>query len=110
MSGRLENPSVRDLMRNPEVVLLLHGERSRRQGRVLRTRGRVTFRSERSVVIPVLVLSALRDYLSPRGGGWNTVRHRRKRAVSLRHTGERANGGGAIAVVLRTAESLRFPS
>ena len=96
-------------MRNPEVVLLFHGERSRRQGRVLRTRGRVTFRTERSVVIPVLVLSALRYYLSP-GGIWNTVRHRRKRAVSLRHTGERADDGGVIEVGLQTAEFLRLPS
>jgi hypothetical protein len=90
MTTRSENPTVRDLMLNPEVVLMFDGDRGRRRGRVLRVRGRATFRTERSICVPIYALSALRYYLSP-GGMANTIRNRRKFAVRtlLRRTRRR---------------------
>jgi len=102
--NRRSNPTVRDLIENPEVVLLFHAGRGRHPDRVLRIRGRATFRTERSVC----VLTALRYYLAP-GGIWNMVRNRDKRAVDARYKGERAGGGGVIEVVPETAEFLRLP-
>jgi len=103
MTTRSENPTVRDLMRNPEVVLLFHGERGRRRGRVLRIRGRATFRTERTICAPIYALSAIRYYLSP-GGMANTFRNRRKFGVRARYYGERAGEGGVIEVVPESAE------
>jgi hypothetical protein len=99
---------VRDLMLNPEVVLLFDGDRGRRRGRVLRIRGRARFRAERSICVPVYALSALRYYLSP-GGMANTIRNRHKFAVRTRYYGERAGEGGVIEVVPETAEFLKNP-
>jgi hypothetical protein len=90
-------------MRNPEVVLLFHGERGRRRGRVLRIRGRATFRTERTICAPIYALSAIRYYLSP-GGMANTVRNRRKFGVRARYYGERAGEGGVIEVIPESAE------
>ena len=103
MTTRSENPTVRDLMRNPEVVLLFHGDRGRRRGRVLRIRGRATFRTVRTICAPIYALSAIRYYLSP-GGMTDTFRNRRKFAVRARYYGERAGEGGVIEVVPESAE------
>ena len=108
MTTRSENPTVRDLMRNPEVVLLFDAERGRRRGRVLRVRGRATFRTERRICAPIYALSAIRYYLAP-GGIANTIRHRRKFSVRTRYYGERAGEGGVIEVVPESAEFLRNP-
>ena len=109
MGTRRSNPTVRDLIENPEVVLLFHGERSRHPDGVLRMRGRATFRTERSARVPVYALAALRHYLAP-GGIWNIVRNRHKRAVDARYKGERAGEGGVIEVVPETGEFLQLPS
>ena len=108
MTTRSENPTVRDLMQNPEVVLMFDGDRGRRRGRVLRVCGRATFLTERHVLVPVFALSALRYYLSP-GGMANTFRNRRKFAVRMRYYEERAGESGVIEVVPETAEFLKNP-
>jgi hypothetical protein len=46
MATRAGNPVARDIMTNPEVVLLFHGERGPRRDRMLRVRGRAVFRTE----------------------------------------------------------------
>ena len=109
MSTGAENPTVRDLKRNAEVVLLFHGERRRGSGHVLRIRGRAAFRTERNVVIPVAALSALRYLLAP-GAIWNVLVHRRTFGVNLRYKRERTGGGGVIEVIPRTAQFLKLPS
>ncbi len=108
MTTRSENPTVRDLMRNPEVVLLFHAERGGGRDRVLQVRGRAAFRTERHILAPVFALSALRYYLSP-GGIANTIRHRRKFGVRMRYYGERAGEGGVIEVIPESAEFLPSP-
>ncbi len=108
MTTRSENPTVRDLMRNPEVVLLFDAERSRRRGRVLRVRGRATFRTERSVLVPIFALSALRYYLAP-GGIANTFRYRHKFGVRTHYYTERAGEGGVIEVIPEAAAFLAAP-
>jgi hypothetical protein len=107
MSTRSENPIVRDLLRNPEVVLLFRGEGGRRH-RVLRVRGRATFRTDRSITLPVYTLSAVRYYLSP-GGISNTFRNRRLFGVRTSYYRERAGEGGVIEVVPESAEFLPDP-
>jgi uncharacterized pyridoxamine 5'-phosphate oxidase family protein len=108
MTTRSENPTVRDLKLNPEVLLLFDGERGVRRNRVLRIRGRASFRSERHILVPVFALSALRYYLSP-GGMANTLRHRRKFGVRTHYYSERAGESGVIEVVPETAEFLPSP-
>ncbi len=108
MTTRSENPTVRDLRRNPEVVLLFRGERGRRKGRVLRIRGRATFRTEPRILAPIYALSGIRYYLSP-GGIANTIRNRRKFGVRTAYYRERAGEGGVIEVVPGTAEFLQVP-
>ncbi|MCC6382275.1 MAG: nitroreductase family deazaflavin-dependent oxidoreductase, partial [Dehalococcoidia bacterium] len=107
MTTRSENPVVRDLLRNPAVVLLFHGEKLSDQRAVVRIRGQATFHTTRRETLPVYALAALRYYLSP-GGIANTVRHWRQFRLSLRYKGERA-GGGVIEVVPESAEFLPNP-
>ena len=107
MTTRSENPVVRDLLRNPHVVLLFHGEKLRDQRAVLRIRGTAAFHTTRRETLPVYALAALRYYLSP-GGIANTLRNWRQFRRSLRYKGERA-GGGVIEVVPESAEFLRNP-
>jgi hypothetical protein len=108
MTTRSENPTVRDLLRNPDVVLLFRGECGRRRDRVLRVRGRATFRTDRSITVPVYALAALRYYLSP-GGILNTFQNRRKFGVRTAYYRERAGEGGVIEVVPEMAEFLPAP-
>ncbi len=108
MTTRSQNPTVRDLLRNPEVVLLFDGEGGRRKGRVLRIRGRASFRTERRTIVPIYALSAVRYYLSP-GGIANTLKNRRKFGVRTRYYTERAGEGGVIEVTPETAEFLNNP-
>jgi general stress protein 26 len=109
MGTRAENPTVRDLIRNPGVVLLFHGERASRRNRVLRIRGNATFRTDRKALIPVYALFVLKYWLSP-GGMWNMIRNRRKLAVDRRYKSERAGGGGIVEVVPETSRFLRLPA
>ena len=109
MGTRAENPTVRDLMLNPEVVLLFHGERASRQNRVLRMRGRATFRTDRKVLIPVYALFVLKYWLSP-GGLWNMISNRGKLALDRRYKGERSGGGGIVEVVPESSQFLRLPT
>ena len=108
MTTRSENPTVRDLLRNPDVVLLFRGERGTRKGRVLRVRGRATFRTEQRICAPIYALSGLRYYLSP-GGIANAFRYRRKFGLRAAYYRERAGEGGVIEVVPETAEFLQVP-
>ena len=108
MTTRSENPTVRDLRRSPEVVLLFRGERGSQTGRVLQIRGRATFRTEPRIVAPIYALSGIRYYLSP-GGIANTIRNRRKFGVRTAYYRERAGEGGVIEVVPETAEFLQIP-
>jgi hypothetical protein len=105
MTTRSENPTVRDLMRHPEVVLLFDAEQGRRRGRVLRIRGRATFRTDRRICAPIYALAGIRYYLAP-GGIANTIRNRRKFSVRTRYYSERAGEGGVIEV---TPEFMRVP-
>ena len=109
MSTRSENPIVRDLKRNPEVVLLFHAERGPHHGWVLRVRGQARFRTEGSAVVPVYALSALRYILAP-GGIWNATVHCRTLRVNLRYKGERSGEGGVIEIIPQTAKFLKPPS
>ena len=108
MAPRPENPVVRDLKQNPEVVLLLHGDRRKRPDRVLRIRGNATFRTEPEIVAAVQRLALRRYYLSA-GGLWNALRnvHRVKRM--RQYYAERGGESGVIEVVPDTAEFLRLP-
>src|SRR5574341_209716 len=108
MTTRSENPTVRDLRRNPEIVLLFRGERGRSKGRVLRIRGRATFRTERRILTPIYALSGLRYYLSA-GGIANAFQNRRKFGLRAAYYRERAGEGGVIEVALETAEFLQVP-
>ncbi len=108
MTTRSENPIVRDLLRNPQVVLLFDGDRGRRQGRVLRVSGRATFRTDRCTIVPIYALSGVRYYLSP-GGIANTLKNRHKFGVRTRYYTERAGEGGVIEVVPENAEFLKAP-
>lgn len=108
MTTRSENPVVRDLIRNPEVVLLFHGEGGRRRDRVLRMRGRATFLTDGRTCTPVYALSAARYYLAP-GGIANTLRNAAKFRVRMRYYGERAGEGGVIEVTPESAEFLEDP-
>lgn len=107
MTTRSENPVVRDLLRNPSVVLLFHGEKLREQPAVLRIHGQALFHTTRRETLPVYSLAALRYYLSP-GGIANTLRNWRQVRRSLRYKVERS-GGGVIEVVPETAEFIRNP-
>ena len=108
MGTRAENPTVRDLLRSPQVVLLFHGEQTH-SGRVLRVEGRAAFRTERGAFLPVYARMALKYWLSP-GGAWNTLTHLRKLALDRRYKAERVGGGGLIEVELANAEFLRLPT
>lgn len=108
MTTRSENPVVRDLVKNPEVVLMFHGEGGRRRDRVLRMRGRAVFRTDRRVCAPIYALSAARYYLAP-GGIANTLRNARKFGVRMRYYGERAGEGGVIEVTPESAEFVENP-
>ncbi len=110
MATRPENPTVRDLLLNPEVALLFHPEEGERVGRVLRLRGRATYRREKRVIIPVYALSALRYYCSP-GAIRNTIANRRLLATRTLYRRERVDGGeGLIEVTPETAEFVKLPS
>ena len=109
MATRSANPTVRDLLRNPEVALLFDGDGGRRKGRVLRIRGRATFRTERRICAPIYALAAARYYLSP-GGIVNTVKNRSKFSVRTRYYTERAGEGGVIEVTPKSAEFLKAPT
>ncbi|HSP56432.1 MAG TPA: pyridoxamine 5'-phosphate oxidase family protein, partial [Dehalococcoidia bacterium] len=109
MTTRSANPTVRDLLRNPEVALLFDGDGGRRKGRVLRIRGRATFRTERRICAPIYALAAARYYLSP-GGIVNTVKNRSKFSVRTRYYTERAGEGGVIEVTPKSAEFLKAPT
>lgn len=108
MATRSENPIVRDLKGNPEVVLMFHGEDGPRRDRVLRVRGRAVFRTDRRICAPIYALSGIRYYLAP-GGIVNTLRNFRKFRVRMRYYGERAGEGGVIEVVPESAEFLANP-
>jgi hypothetical protein len=103
MSTRSENPTVRDLRRNPEVVLLFDVA-----GRVLRIRGRAAFRTERRVVVSVALLSALRYFASP-GAIRSAWRNRGKWPLRAQYVDERTGDGGVIEVTPETAEFLKLP-
>ena len=106
MGTRSGNPIVRDLIRNPEVVLLFARERGRRRDRVLRIRGRAVF--IRGGPPLVYVRMALRYYLPPRGL-WNWIRHVRLVPVTVRYYRERGDEGGLIEIVPEMAEFLPVP-
>lgn len=108
MTTRSENPVVRDLNQNSEVVLMFHGEGGRRRDRVLRVRGRAVFRTDRAICAPIYALSAVRYYLAP-GGIVNTVKNLGKFRVRMRYYGERAGEGGVIEVAPESAEFLQNP-
>lgn len=108
MTTRSENPTVRDLIRNPGVVLLFDAERGVRRNRVLRIRGRAAFRTDMRICAPIYALSGIRYYLSP-GGIANTIKNRRKFGVRTRYYGERAGEGGVIEVIPESAEFLPAP-
>ena len=108
MTTRSENPTVRDLLRNPEVVLLFRGERGRRRGRALRIHGRATFRTERRILAPIYALAGIRYYLSP-GGIANAIKNRHKFGMRAAYYRERAGEGGVIEVVPEAAEFLQIP-
>ena len=108
MTTRSENPTVRDLLRNPAVTLLFDGDGGRRSGRALRIRGRATFRTERRICSAIYALAVARYYLSP-GGIVNTLKNRRKFGVRTAYYRERAGEGGVIEVTPETAEFLLNP-
>ncbi|MCZ2109477.1 MAG: nitroreductase/quinone reductase family protein [Dehalococcoidia bacterium] len=107
MTTRSQNPVVRDLLLNPEVVLLFHGERLRGQRAALRIRGRATYHTGKREMLLVSVLAAFRYYLSP-GGIANTLGNWRQFRRSLRYKRERA-GSGVIEVIPESAEFLQNP-
>jgi uncharacterized pyridoxamine 5'-phosphate oxidase family protein len=109
MGTRSANPTVRDLLRDPEVTLLFHGEHGRATGRVLRIRGRAHFRTGRRQLAPVFIFFVLRYLLVP-GGIWNLAVNRRKLAIRARYMSERSGDGGMIEVVPETAEFIRVLS
>ena len=109
MGTRSENPTVRDLMKNPEVVLLFHGENTRRHDRVLRMRGHAAFKTGRRALLPIYAFSAFKYILAP-GAIRNGLANRDKMALNARYKNERTGGGGVIEVIPLTAEFLELPS
>lgn len=106
MATRAGNPVARDIMTNPEVVLLFHGERGPRRDRMLRVRGRAVFRTEPSLLRRVQFRAVARYYLTP-GGLWDTIKNIRRLGVWNRYHQERAGGGGLIEVTPESAEFLK---
>lgn len=108
MTPRSENPVVRDLERDPAVVLLFDGESGHQEGSVLRIRGRARFLTEKATVRPVTLRMARRYYLAP-GGFWNALRNVRLFGVRARYYRERTGESGVIEVVPESAEFLAVP-
>lgn len=79
MGTRLENPIVRDLLLQPAVVVMFHGERLRDSRHALRVSGRARFRQDRWLKYTLLPLFAGRYFACP-GGLRNAWRNRRKLA------------------------------
>jgi general stress protein 26 len=108
MLPRSGSPVVRDIKANPEVVLMLHGERRSKRDRVLRLRGHASWVTDRRAVRPAIMRAATRYYLSP-GGLWNGLRNIRGLPMRIRYYRERSGELGAIEVIPESAEFLRLP-
>lgn len=108
MGTRAESAVVRDLIQNPEVALLFHDE-SGGAGRVLRVRGRASFRRDGRFRFAVYPLAVFRYFLAP-GGMRNALANRRKLALRGLYYRERGGESGFIEVVPDTAEFVKLPS
>ena len=108
MGTRRDNPTVRDLLTRPDVVLLFHAERAGQPRDVLRVRGRATFSTRKRSAVAVYARFVWKYWLSW-GGLRNTLSNLRKLPVDRRYKSERSANGGLIRVEPGAWEFIERP-
>lgn len=108
MNTREASPAVRDILANPEVVLLLERDKGRRSKDVLRVRGQATFHRRMAVNRHMYLRSALKYHLSA-GGLRNLLATVWSLPIRARYYRERAAEAGTIEVIPQSVEMLPKP-
>ncbi len=108
MNTREASPGVRDILANPEVVLLLERDKGRRSKDVLRVRGKATFHRRMAVNRHMYLRSALKYHFSA-GGLRNLLTTVRSLPIRVLYYRERAGEAGTIEVIPESVEMLPKP-
>jgi hypothetical protein len=108
MNTRAASPAVRDILANPEVVLLLERDKGRRSKDVLRVRGQATFHRRSAVNRHMYLRSALKYHFSV-GGLRNLLATVRSIPIRARYYRERAGEAGTIEIIPGSVEMLAKP-
>jgi uncharacterized pyridoxamine 5'-phosphate oxidase family protein len=105
MNTREASPAVRDILANPEVVLLLERDKGRRSKRVLRVRGQTKFH-RRSALNQRMYLRSLLKYHLSVGGLWNLLATVRSLPIRALYYRERTGEAGTIEVIPESVEMV----
>jgi len=108
MNTREASPAVRDILANPEVVLLLERDKGRRSKDVLRLRGQATFHRGSAVNRQMYLRSLLKYHLSA-GGLRNLLATVGSLPIRVLYYRERAGEAGTIEIIPESAEMLPKP-